>query len=123
MMSEQLSITGTITEILDIASGVSKAGNEWKKQEFILETEGQYPKKVCFTLFNDAIDFIDGHGIGEIVTVLFNLESREFNGKWFHNVNAYNISSVGGQKQEQQSEQEYEKEPDVADNEDDDLPF
>ena len=93
----------------------------------VIETTEQFPKKVCFTLFGDKVTMIEGLNQGEEVEVSFNLESREFNGKWFHNVNAYNISLVGGsngQAQNQQVQEQYkEPEPDVLENEEDDLPF
>ena len=86
-----LQIKGKIQQILKPESGVSRAGKEWKKQEFVIETEEQFPRKVCFTLFNDKVSLIDGLSAGEEVDVAFNLESREFNGKWYHNINAWKI--------------------------------
>jgi len=44
-----LSVKGKIQQILKPESGVSRAGKEWSKQEFVIETEDQYPKKICFT--------------------------------------------------------------------------
>src|SRR5665811_1041510 len=89
-----LSVKGKIQQILKAESGVSRAGKEWQKQEFVIETEEQFPKKVCFTLFGDKTSLIDGLSSGEEVEVSFNLESREYNGKWFHNINAWKIDKV-----------------------------
>ncbi len=87
-----MEIKGKITRILPPASGMSKAGNEWKKQEFVIETtEDQYPKQVCFTLFNDKISLISGLKPGTEVNVSFSVESREFSGKWYHNINAWKV--------------------------------
>jgi hypothetical protein len=86
-----LQIKGKISEILKSESGVSRNGNSWKKQEFVIDTQEQFPKKVCFTLFNDKASLIDGLSAGNDVEVSFNIESREFNGKWFHNINAWKI--------------------------------
>lgn len=86
-----LSVKGKIDKILNPESGVSRAGNQWNKQEFVIETDEQFPKKVCFTLFGDKTSLIEGLNPGEEVEVSFNLESREFNGKWFHNINAWKI--------------------------------
>jgi len=86
-----MQVKGKIQQILKPESGVSRAGKEWKKQEFVIETEEQFPRKVCFTLFNDKVSLIDGIAVGEEVEVAFNLESREFNGKWYHNINAWKI--------------------------------
>ncbi len=92
-----LQVKGKIQQILQPESGVSRAGNEWKKQEFVIETEEQFPKKVCFTLFNDKNALLEKVTEGDDVEVSFNLESREFNGKWYHNINAWKIDKVSDQ--------------------------
>jgi hypothetical protein len=83
---------GVVKQILKVESGTSKAGKEWSKQEFVIETlDNQYPKNICFTLFGDKTDLLQRITQGMTVEVYFNLESREYNGKWFHNVNAWKI--------------------------------
>lgn len=89
-----LSVKGKVEQILKPESGVSKAGKEWKKQEFVMETDEQFPRKVCFTLFGDKVDLLNGLTSGQEVEVSFNLDSREFNGRWFTNVNAWKIDKV-----------------------------
>ena len=89
-----LEVKGKINQILQVNSGVSKAGNEWKKQEFVIETDDQFPKQVCFTLFNDKISLLEGLSSGEDVNVSFSVESREFNGRWYHNINAWKIDRL-----------------------------
>ena len=118
------SIKGNIVNILKIDSGVSRAGNEWKKQEFIIETQEQFPKKICFTLFNDKTSLLSGFSNGQEVEVSFNIESREFNGKWFHNINAWKIDSVQ-QSNIPDGPPEYRMEDIPPEPEDDtnDLPF
>ena len=84
-------VKGKVFDILPVQTGTSARG-EWKKQDFVIETaEEQYPKKICFTLFNDKVDMIKGIGNNSDVEVSFSVESREYNGKWFSNVNAYKI--------------------------------
>jgi hypothetical protein len=91
-----MEIKGKINQILKPATGLSKAGNEWKKQEFVIETsEDQYPKQICFTLFNDKLNLLDGLKPGIEVNVSFSVESREFNGKWYHNINAWKVETLG----------------------------
>ena len=92
-----LEIKGKINQILRVDSGVSKAGKEWKKQEFIVETDDQFPKQVCFTLFNDKISLLEGLNAGEDVNVSFSVESREFNGRWYHNINAWKIDRTAAE--------------------------
>ncbi len=92
-----LSVKGKIEQILKPESGVSRAGKEWNKQEFVIETDEQFPRKVCFTLFGDKTSLISGFAPGTEVEVSFNLESREYNGKYFHNINAWKIDKAGGE--------------------------
>ncbi|WP_299577917.1 DUF3127 domain-containing protein [uncultured Sunxiuqinia sp.] len=90
-----LEVKGKINQILDVSSGVSKAGKDWKKQEFVIEVvDGQFPKQICFTLFNDKISLLEGLNTGEDVNVSFSVESREFNGRWYHNINAWRIDRL-----------------------------
>lgn len=84
-------VKGKVLELLPVQTGTSQRG-EWKKQEFVIETiDEQFPKKICFTLFNDKIGILNGINVNADVEVSFNVESREYNGRWFHNVNAWKI--------------------------------
>jgi hypothetical protein len=121
-MSESLTIKGVVIHILEEESGTSKAGKEWKKKDFVIETtEDQYPKKVAFTLFGDKINLLSSITQGQLVDVSFNLESREYNGKWFHNVNAWKIEA--GEVQQQEPVQNIPPEPTTLTPDQDDLPF
>lgn len=91
-----LDVKGKLIQILPVQTGTSKAGNEWSKQEFVIETEDQFPKKVCFTLFGDKLSLLSGFSMGDNIEVAFNLESREFSGKWYHNINAWKINAASG---------------------------
>lgn len=94
-------VKGKLIQTLPIQSGVSKAGKEWSKQEFVIETtEDQFPKKICFTLFGDKVSILNGISVGDEIDVAYNVESRDFNGKWYHNINAWKISPL---KQENNS--------------------
>ena len=90
-----LVIKGKLIKILNSESGISRNGNQWKKQEFVIETPDQFPKKVCFTLFNDKVNLLSSIQEGEDLEVSFDIESREFNNKWYHNINAWKIERVG----------------------------
>lgn len=86
-----LRIKGKVIKILPEQTGTSARG-EWKKQDFVIEsTEDQFPKKICFTLFNDKASSLNGLTPGTDVEVFFNIESREYNDKWFTNVNAFRV--------------------------------
>lgn len=90
-----MEIEGTI--ILDIpkVTGVSKAGNNWQKKEWVLETQGQYPRKVKFHVFGDKADSMKFE-LNKSYAVSFDLESREFNGRWYTDVSAYAMRPLDG---------------------------
>ena len=89
-----MEVTGKILSLLPEQSGQGKTGTNWRKQEFILEIPGQYPKKVCIELWGDKIDSFKVRP-EETVTVSFDVESREFNNKWYTNVRAWKIERNG----------------------------
>lgn len=86
-----LELTGRITQILPLEQGVSKAGNAWRKQVLILETQDQYPRKVAISLLNDNIDKY-AIQVGTVITAHLDIESREWNGKWYTEVKAWQIT-------------------------------
>ncbi|MFM7852719.1 MAG: DUF3127 domain-containing protein [Flammeovirgaceae bacterium] len=94
----QMEISGKVVSLLPLQTGQGKNGT-WKKQEFILETPGQYPKKVCVSLWGEKADEFRV-GIGENLTAYINIESREYNGRWYTEVRAWKISKQGGGNQE-----------------------
>lgn len=85
-----MDIIGTITHILPEASGTGKNGNTWRKQEFVLETREQFPKKICFTAWGEKIDQF-GIRMGDMVTASVDIESREYNGRWYTEVKAWKV--------------------------------
>jgi len=86
-------INGKINVIVDKVSGQSKNGGEWVKQEFVIETDGQYPKKVCFSLWGDKINVLESLKPGDPVKISFDPESREYNGRWYTDLRAWKIES------------------------------
>lgn len=85
-----MEITGTIIVALPEVSGISKStGNPWKKREYVLEnTDGQYPRKMCFTCFGDNADRIN-LTVGQRYTVSFDIDAHEYNGRWFNEIRAW----------------------------------
>lgn len=86
-----LEITGKLIQKLNPVGGTSAKGNAWQKQEFVIETEDQYPRKICANLWGDKIDQLNQYQIGDLIKVSFDLESREFNGRWYTDVKAWKI--------------------------------
>ena len=72
---------------MELQKGTSAGGKEWQKKDFVIETLDQYPKKICLKLFNDVANV--PLEIGKKYTFHINIESREFNGKWYTNVNCW----------------------------------
>lgn len=90
---------GKITQILEVETGTSKAGKEWKKGGFVIDNGNQFNNTVCFSLFgDDKINMIKDLKVGQEVEVAFNLSSKEFNGKWYHNIDAWKINEAGDSK-------------------------
>lgn len=83
-----MEIEGRIIQDLGLQSGTSKAGKPWKKREMVLETFGTYPRKVKFTIFGDRVDTILVEP-GKDYVLSFDLESREYNGRWYTDVTIF----------------------------------
>ncbi len=84
-------INGKLKKLLDPEVGKSKNGKEWKKQCFIIDTGAQFNPDICITAFNKEIDLIKGIKEGDQVNCQVNISSREYNGKWYHNINLWQI--------------------------------
>jgi hypothetical protein len=87
-----MDLSGKIIAVLPASSGVSqRTGNSWMSQDYVIEVPGQYPKKCVFRVFGE--DRIKQFNIqmGEDVTVSFDIDAHEFNGRWFNDVRAYNV--------------------------------
>lgn len=89
----ELTVTGRIIQILPPQGGTSKAGNAWRKQEYVLETNDSFPKKICFSFFNDRIDQ-NPLQLGDMINLQFDLESREWNGRWYTDVRGWRTEKV-----------------------------
>lgn len=83
-------ITGKIIAVLPTKSGTSARGTQWSSQTAVIETQEQYPKKVAFDVLGDKIAEFNLQ-VGEEVTISFDINAREFNGKWFNSVNAWHV--------------------------------
>ena len=83
-----MEITGKIIQKMDPQGGISKAGNQWKKQEYVMETLDSYPRKVKFDFFGDRADQFPLE-VGDIITLSYDIESREFNGRWYTDIRGF----------------------------------
>jgi len=88
-----MELSGKIVQILDKQTGEGKNGS-WEKQEYIIETQGQYPKKVCFNVWGAKIAQFNIQN-GEFINIGVDLESREYNGRWYTDVRAWKVERPG----------------------------
>lgn len=98
-----MEITGKIIFVSPVSTGVSqRTGNTWASREFVVETQEQYPNRACIKLFGQ--EKIDKHpvNVGDIVTVSFDINASEYNGRWYNQLNAWNITLPGASAPEAQ---------------------
>ena len=95
-----MEITGKIILALPEQSGVSKAGNSWKKKEYVLETLDTYPRKVHFDFFGERADQFP-LSVGQTVKLSFDIESREYNGRWFTSIRGWKAEPAEQQQPQQ----------------------
>ncbi len=111
-----LTITGEVTSVLEEETGTGRNGT-WRKQAFILRTPGDYPKDVCIIQWGDSIDKFAVQS-GETITAHIDIQSREYNGRWYTDVKAWKIERAKGDDKPPTPE-----EPEGSDSEDDAAPF
>ena len=88
-----MDLTGRVIAVLPANSGVSaRTGNPWMSQEYVIEVPGQYPRKCLFRIFGE--DRIKQFNIqmGEDITVSFDIDAHEYQGRWFNEIRAYNVT-------------------------------
>lgn len=104
-----MQLTAKLIQVLPVQTGNGKNG-QWKKQDIVVETtESQYPKKICVSVWGDKISESQ-LVIGSLLTISFDVESREFNGKWYTDVKAWKVESAGSASKSSQ-EMHYEPDP------------
>jgi len=90
-----MDITGILIKKLALQSG-SGANGTWQKQDFVIQTEEQYPKKVCFSAWAQRVDDLSRFQEGSRVKVSFDVASREYNERWYTDLRAWRIEAGDG---------------------------
>jgi len=122
-----MELSGKIIQVLEVATGQGANGT-WKRQDFILEVPGQYPKKICITIFGDKVEQFNVK-TGDEVRVEADIESREYNGRWYTSVKAWKVEKGGADMQDREPDYNTSQNAptgggiDLSINEGDDLPF
>ncbi len=89
-----MELSGKIIAVLEPRGGVSKSGNNWKVQEYVLETHDQFPRKMCFDVFGEEKIQQFNIQAGEELTVSFDIDAREWNGRWFNSIRVWKVDRV-----------------------------
>ena len=91
-----MNVIGKLIKKLDRETGVSKTGKTWEKQSILVEQSGtDYNKEVAISFFGDKIKSLRDITEGSDVNVSVNLSSREFNGKYYHNIDGWFCAELG----------------------------
>ena len=119
-----LELIGKIIKKLSVQSGTSARG-DWSKQEFIIETQENFPKKICMNVWGpEKVEELSKFKDGENVKVSVNIESREFNNRWYTDVRAWKIERMESQQPQQDGFTPPPAMPDFpSEAGEDDLPF
>ena len=88
-------VKGKLVKMMDAESGTSKAGKEWVKRNFIINNGSDYNPEVCCQVFGkEKVDALNDFQVGQELEVSINLSSREYNGKYYHNIDAWKIEVI-----------------------------
>jgi len=91
-----MNVIGKLIKKLDVESGISKTGKEWKKQSILVEQSGtDYNKEIVISFFGDKIKSLRDIQEGSDVNISINLSSREYNGRYYHNIDGWFIAKMG----------------------------
>ena len=94
-----MEVKGTLVKKLDIESGISKSGKEWQKQSIVLDNGGEFNNEVCVSAFGDKVKQLISLEIGMHLTILCNVYSREFKGRYYNSIDGYHFSNTSNIEQ------------------------
>tara|TARA_R110002012_G_scaffold227864_1_gene400058 strand:+ start:934 stop:1242 length:309 start_codon:yes stop_codon:yes gene_type:complete len=90
-----MQITGKLVQKLERETGTSKSGKSWEKQSILVEQNTEYNKAVVISFFGDKVKSLRDIEEGSEVNVSINLSSREYNGRYYHNIDGWFIAKLG----------------------------
>ena len=88
-----MEVRGKLVKMLDLETGTSKAGKEWQKQSVVIDTGEEFNNIVCVNAFGDKVDKLNKLQEGMTVAILCNVYSREYKGKYYHNIDGYHFTN------------------------------
>jgi len=107
-----MEVTGKLVKVLEKQTGTSKAGKEWQKQSFVIDTGEQYNNIACFELFGDKINLLKAK-TGDNITVSFNINCNEWQDKYYTSLQAWKIDNVNDVESKAKTENFNEQESDL----------
>jgi len=114
-----MELTGIITNILPVQSGIGRSGSEWKKQEIIIQPEAAFSKVICITLWGETID--ENIKRGDKISAVVDIVSREYQGKWYTTVKAWKINLLSAPNENEAESSSVKESNDNEDKEVEDL--
>ncbi|MDE6263613.1 MAG: DUF3127 domain-containing protein [Paramuribaculum sp.] len=120
-----MEIKGKVILALPEQTGTSQKGNSWKKREYVLETHDSFPRKIHFDFFGDRADQYPLQA-GDEITLFFDIESREFNGRWYTSIRGWKAEKAAAAAPAYPGSippMDNVPPPPPAPNDNDDLPF
>ena len=91
-----MEVIGKLVKILDLEEGTSKSGKAWQKQSVVIDTGGEFNNLTAVSAFGDKVDKLNRLELGMDVAILCNVYSREYQGKYYHNIDGYHFSNQSG---------------------------
>ena len=88
-----MEVKGKIIQKFDLQSGTSKAGNPWKKQNYLLETLDSFPRKIYFDFFGDRADQYPLE-VGDMINLSFDIECREYQGRYYTDIRGWKAEKI-----------------------------
>ena len=93
-----MEVTGTVKLKLAVESGISKSEKVWKKQTVVIDTGGDFNNEIAVSAFGDEkLESLNKLEVGMKVKILCNVYSREYNGRYFHNIDGYHFAIMGSE--------------------------
>jgi len=101
-----MEVRGKVKMKLDLETGTSKAGKEWQKQSIVIDTGGEFNNLIAVSAFGDKVQKMNMLEVGMTVSILCNVYSREYNGKYYHNIDGYHFTNQSNNTEFVTSEEE-----------------
>ena len=109
-----LSIKGLLVKKNNTENIENKEGKKWLKQTFLIQTSAEYNNQICFQLFGEEkVKLLEAYNEGDQIEVFFNISSREYNNRYYHNIDAWKINHANDMTEDLKRSDENSKTEDL----------